>query len=276
MKTERKYVFAVPQLICYDDDGGDEGGEESSVSNEATFTQDQVNAFLAEDRRKQQEKFKKQSESFVKMEKQLEAMIARESTTAQERASLEADLEELRATQRTSEQQKEHEIKQAREKHLRELQEAQTAATTWETMFKKSTIERSLMDAAAEHNAYNANDFIAILGPRSEMREVKDSDGNPTGKLAPMVSMEVLDEATGQMLQVWKTPSEAIKAMKDQPEQHGNKFRDSVIAGIGGGTATSSGGSSTGKINPNKLPMDEFAKRFKEDPGSLGLPVRRR
>ena len=287
MLLEKDFAFPQPQLLCYEGDEGasnepsEQSSDESTDSsdsggNEPKFTQEQLNRFLAEDRRKNQEKLKKQSEQFTKMEKQLQNMIARESTTAQERASLEADLEELRATQRTAEQQREHEVKKAAEKHQRELEEARNAATNWETMFKKSSIERAIMDAANEHDAFNANDFIALLGPRAEMREQKDKDGNPTGQLVPMVAVDVKDEETGEILKAWKTPSDAVKSMKESPDQHGNKFRDSVIAGIGGGTASSSGGKGSAKVDPTKLSMEEKARLFRENPEALGLPPRRR
>lgn len=276
--------FVLPQLLCYDEDGGEGAAEASEASDDSgseapsgtVFTQEQVNEFLAKDRRAQQAKLKKQQEQFSKMEKQLETFIAREKEGSQERMQLEADLEELRATQRTAEQQREHEAKRAAEKHQRELEEARGAATNWETMFKKSSIDRAILDAANEHNAFNANDFIALLGPRAEMREQKDKDGNPTGQLVPMVAIDVQDEETGEMLRAWKSPSEAVKAMKEQPEQHGNKFRDSVIAGIGGGTATSSGGKGSAQVDPTKLSMEEKARLFKENPEALGLPKRRR
>jgi len=101
---------------------------------------------------------------------------------------------------------------------------------------------------------------------------IKDVDGNDTDKLAPMTLVFVKDEVTGEMVQKHVTPDEAVKLLKDDPNENGGLFKSSVIAGIGSGTATGArGGSAADGANLANIPMEEFAKRFNEDRTSIGL-----
>ena len=290
MKTT--LIFAEPQVLCYEGDepSADDSFDMDAVTDvattdilddkpaekqpTATFTQDQVNKFLAEDRRKREGKIKVQNEQFGKMEDRLNQMISAAETTKEQKAMLESDLEDLRASQRTEQEQREHLSKQAKEKHETEITTLKDTATKWEGLYRTSMIQRSLLDAASEHDVYNPEDIIDKLEKHTDLRQDKDTDGNMLGSFSPKTAVKVKDPDTGETLTAWKTPSEAVAAMKANDEKHGNLFRSSIMAGIGGGTATTPGAGNT-SVDGNQLSDDEWFRAAQANPEKLGVPNRR-
>lgn len=297
MKT---FIYADPMVLCYADGDDPPAGDSFDLNDPAggtedvattdilddkpddkgqqktavVFTQDQVNKFLAEDRRKRETKVQTQNEQFKKMEDRLGQMISAAETTKEQKAMLEADLEDLRASQRTEQEQREHLAKQAKEKHDDEITTLKENGLKWEALYKTSMIQRSLLDAAAEHDVYNAEDIIDKLEKHTELRPDKDTDGNLLGTFSPRTAVKVKDE-NGETLTAWKTPSEAVAAMKANSEKHGNLFRSSVMAGIGGGTATTPGAGNA-PVDGKNLSDDEWFKAAQENPDKFGVQGRHR
>ena len=290
--TFKDFVLSYPQVLCYDDPSGDPPVDDPSgdppagdpsgdppagdpPKNEETFTQIQLNEYLATDRRKHEAATKKVADQAKAMEQRLEKMIADKQTSDAQRAGLESDLEDFRASQRSEEEQREHVALKAKEAHDNEVKELTEAAGTWETLYKQSTIKRTLTDAAVKHDAFNPKQIVALLEQKTEMRPVKEADGVTVipNKFEARTAIDVREE-DGTILTAWKTPSEAVEGMKNDPDEDGNLFRNAVLAGIGGGTAATTGKNSAG-VDPSKLSIEEKARRFKEDPESLGLKPKR-
>jgi hypothetical protein len=287
--TFEEFVLSFPQVLCYDDEGAgdagtavdegtaaDAGGDEgqSAAAQSKTFTQEQLNEILAADRRKHQEQTKKVAEQAKNMESRLQKLISDKNTSDAQRASLEADLEDLRASQRSEAEQREHLAKKAKEEHENALNNLKSEAQQWESLFKQTQIQRTLLDAGIKHDAFDPEQIVVHLQSKTEMKPVKDSDGNVVpGRFEPKTAVEVKEES-GEVLTAWKSPDEAVELMKNNPDKFGNLFRNAVIAGIGGGTAASTGKNSVG-VDPSKLSISEKARRFKEDPESLGLKPKR-
>jgi hypothetical protein len=292
--TFEEFVLSFPQVLCYDEgegagdagagagegagDAGAAGGDEGQGAGEGaqtkTFTQDQLNEILAADRRKHQEQTKKVAEQAKSMESRLQKLIADKNTSEAQRAGLEADLEDLRASQRSEAEQREHLAKKAKEEHENTVNNLKGEAQQWESLFKESTVQRTLTDAAVKHEAFSPNQLVALLKDKTEMRPVKDQEGQVIpGRFEARTAIEVKGE-DGEVMTAWKDPTEAVELMKNNPDEYGNLFRNAVIAGIGGGTAASTGKNSAG-VDPSKLSIAEKARRFKEDPESLGLSARK-
>jgi len=291
--TFKEFVLSFPQVLCYEDgDAGDAGGAADTGAaadagggegqgegvgqsqQEKLFTQEQLNEFLARDRRTHQEQTKKVAEQAKQMESRLQKLISDKNTSEAHRASLEADLEDLRASQRTEQEQREHLAKKAKEEHENALNNLKSEASQWESLFKESTVQRTLTDAAVKHEAFSPSQLVALLKDKTEMRPVKDQENQVIpGRFEAKTAIEVKGD-DGQVMTAWKTPEEAVEMMKNNPDEYGNLFRNAVIAGIGGGTAASTGKNSAG-VDPSKLSMAEKARRFREDPESLGLPPRK-
>jgi len=245
-----------------------QAAEEAEAEKAKAFSQEDINTYLAEDRRKHQEKYKK-------LEGAYQEMLADKNLAAEQRSKFEGELQDLQKTFRTKEQQAEYERKQERERYENELKTSRDSATKWETMYKGSVIQRSLQDAAVGAEAFNPTQIIGLLTPMTQMRDKMDAAGNEIGEMAPMVDFQDIDEKTGDKIITLRTPQEAVQRMKELPEYWGNLFRANVVSGIGSGAATGGVTSGeSGRIDPTKLTPDQYRKLRRENPEALGLKKR--
>ena len=236
-----------------------------------TFTQDEVNRIVATDRRKLEDSLKK-------TEKQYQDLLASQSLTEQERKALKANLEMVQGQLRSKEEQLLLEKKQVEEVYAGKLQESEKKASFFETLFRDSTIERALQDAAVRHEAFSPSQIVTQLRSQTKMLEETDpKTGRLTGKYKPMVEMLTVNPTTGETETKAYTPEEAVKKMKDDPDTWGNMFRSGVVSGIGSGSAT--GGlmpGQGGKIDVRKLTPTQYREIREKNPELLGLAPKRR
>ncbi len=86
------------------------------------------------------------------------------------------------------------------ESYAGKLQEAEKKASFFETLFRDSTIERSLQDAAVKHEAFSPSQIVTQLRRQTKMLEATDpKTGQLTGKYKPMVEMLDVNPTTGEM-----------------------------------------------------------------------------
>jgi len=238
---------------------------------ETRFSQEDLNRFLAEDRRKHQVQLQK-------MESQLNELAKSKSLTEQERQTLKENLDTIAGQLRTKEQQLTLEKRQLEEQYQTKVQDAEKKSQVWEALFRDSTIDRSLQDAAVKHEAFNPAQIVTQLRPWTRMIEVMDEKaGKPTGKYKPVVDMPDVDATTNEQVIMTRSPEEAVKRMKEMPEQWGNLFRSGVVSGIGSSSAT--GGLMPGKggqIDVRKLTPQQYRDIRAKNPELLGLAPKRR
>lgn len=216
-------------VLCYDGDGDGELPKDppnpaaGNAGEERTFTQADLNKFLAEDRRKHQEKY-------TQLEADYKELLQNQNLTKEDRDKLQARLDDVQKSLRTKDQQAEYERKQAEEKYQNQLKTAEERAKYWEGLFKQETVARSLQDAAQAADAFNSNQIVGLLRPYTELKEMD-------GKLAPMVDFPDIDEKTGEEIKTLRTPMEAVKRMRELPKIYGNLFKSNVVSGVGAGQA---------------------------------------
>jgi hypothetical protein len=242
-----------------------EAAEEAKRLREKSFSQEDINRFLADDRRKHQEKY-------TNLEQSYKQILADKNLQKEQRAKLESELADLQKSFRTKEQQQEYERKQEREKFKSELDTHKSSAEKWEMLYKSSVIDRSLQDAAVAADAFNPNQIVGLLRPMTKMQEKSDDAGNSLGSFTPMIDFPDIDEKTGDKVLTLRTPEEAVQRMKELPEFYGNLFKANVVSGVGAGSAT--GGVSSGdggRVDPTKLSPEQYRKLRKENPEALGL-----
>jgi len=234
-----------------------------------TFTQDDVNRIVAADRRKLEEALKK-------TEKQYQDLLASQSLTEQERKALQANLEMVQGQLRSKEEQLLLEKKQIEEAYANKMQEMEKKSSHFETLYRDSTIERALQDAAVKHEAWSPSQVVSLLRQQTKMIEETDpKTGKLTGKYKPMVEMLALNTTTGEMETKAYTPEDAVKKMKDTPDTWGNLFKSGVVSGIGAGTAT--GGLAPGQSGRldaaaiRKLTQEQYREIRATHPEWLGL-----
>jgi hypothetical protein len=235
-------------------------------AKERGFSQDDVNRFLSDDRRKHGEKYKK-------LEGAYEDMLADKTLATEQRERFESELHDLQKLGRTKEQQIAYERKQEQERFKQEVTGYKESANKWEHMYKDSAIQRALQDSAIAAGAFNPAQITGLLRPMTEMRPVVDADGNELAdQMVPKVDFQDINEETGNAEITLRTPQEAVQRMKELPEQWGNLFRANVVSGIGSGAAT--GGVTSGeggRIDVTKLTSEQYRKLRKENPEALGL-----
>jgi len=228
------------------------------------FTQDDVNKFLAEDRRKHTQKYEQ-------LEGAYKEALENQNLTSEQRTQLEGKLDELQKTFRSKEQQLELEKKQWEDKYSKEVKEWETKATTWEGKYKESVMARALQDAAIVNDAFSPSQIVALLRPMTKIVEKTDDQGKGTGVFEPAVDLTDIDTKTGESMITRRTPEDAVKRMKELPTLFGNLFKANVVSGVGAGSATGGANSGTGRADARKITTEQYMELRKKDPKALGL-----
>lgn len=236
-------------------------------SNEKTFSQTDVNTYLAEDRRKHQEKI-------TKLEASYKQILTDTNLQKEQRVKLEAELADVQKMNRTKEQQAEYDRKQERERFTTEVEDLKESAEKWEDLYKSSVIDRSLQDAALAQDAFNPTQIMGLLRPMTRMQEQTDDNGDSLGQFSPVIDFLDVNETNGEQETTLRTPEEAVQRMKELPQFYGNLFRSNVVSGVGSGSATGGVKSGEGRIDPTKLTAEQYRKVRKENPEALGLKRR--
>ena len=277
----RDLYLSRAQMVCYDGEGGTgEGGDggQNTGGNDGgnggnepkTFTQDQLNKILADDKRKHQERLRV-------VEKQLADLAENSRLTEQDRARLEESLEDVRKQLRTKEEQAAHEKKLLEESYTKELTTVKDQAKRYETLFRESTVQRSLQDAAILNEAFSSQQIVALLRPMAKLVEVVDEKtGKATGQYKTMIDFPDVSTESGESIVTQRSPEDAVKRMKELPDLYGNLFKSGVASGIGAHSATGSQTpGSGGTVDPRKLTPEQYMRLRKENPAAVGLKPKR-
>ena len=232
--------FNPVSILCFDGDhpagdppaGDPPAGDPPTVDpdtgngdGDLMFSQADVNTFLAEDKRKHQERY-------AQLEDEHHELLKNQSLTEEERNKLNGRVADLQAAQRTTDQQIEFDRKKAKEEHGTALKEAQDRGDHWETLYKKETVVRAILDAASLGDAYNPAQIVDFLEPKTELKDID-------GSLTPMVDFPDVDEKTGGPVQTLCSPADAVKRMRQLTKKHGNLFNSNIVSGVGAGQGDS-------------------------------------
>jgi type I site-specific restriction endonuclease len=240
-------------LVCFDDESQDTPPDLAGAPK--TFTQEELNKILAEDKRQHQARY-------TKVEAQYQTLLKNQSLTDEERGKLTESLEDVRRQLQSKEQIQKTELKQLEDRLTKELTEVKTAKEAAEKRYTDMVVHRSLKDAAHDGDAFNADQVVTLLKPY-----VKLVEGEKT-----MIDFPDRNADTGESIVTQMTPVDAIKRMKQLPETWGNLFKANVVSGIGGASAI--GGftpGSSGRIDLKSLTMDQYLELRAKNPKALGL-----
>lgn len=234
-----------------------------------TFTQDQVNKIMAEDRRKHQA-------ALIKTEATYKELLANsKSLTEKERQTLQENLDTVQGQLRTKEAQAAMEKKELEDSFSKKLTEAEKRAEKAEGRWRESTITRALQDAAVQNDAFRTDQIIVLLKQQTKLIEdTEPGTGRPNGNFKVMVEFPDVDPTTGETIMTTRTPADAVKRMKELPETYGNLFKSNIVSGIGANSTTAGlPAGANGKVDLKKLAKDPaaFRKALKENPSLFGL-----
>lgn len=261
----KKYLYARPWFTVFEGDGGDggdgggdggdgggdggdgggDGGDGKSADK--TFTQDQVNKFLAEEKRKGQV-------STQKALSELEALKKRSNLNSEERKELDGRIEQLQNAILTKDELAKKEKDKVSTEHKTKIDEMTTDRDMWKGKYTGSTINRDITDASVDNNAFSPKQIVALLRPDTQLVEDLDAEGKPTGELVPKVTFKTKDDDDKPVTLTLTIP-EAVKRMSEMDE-YGNLFHTDGTGGIGSRSKPGKGGSD----------KDDAAELAKTDP----------
>jgi hypothetical protein len=286
MKNDLNDLFVNPALALYDGEGDEGGGggdgagapagagaaAAAAAANAAAaasgkpkvFTQDDLNRFMAEDRRKHQEKVEK-------VEGEYKRVLENFQLTEQQRKQLEEGLETVRAESRTKEENLAKQFESLKNESQKTAKQLAEERDSWKNRFETTEIRRSIQDAAVKGEAYRSDHILAILQPLTRMTTLVDPSGKPTGDLAPRIHWPATDAKTGESVTNVFTADEAVGHMKEKTDEYGYLFKSNAQGGIGGGNGTGTTVGKNGKVDVTQLTPSEYRKLRKTNPGSIGL-----
>lgn len=239
--------------------GGGEGGDTGTGAGAGnrTFTQDELNAVIAREKRVLQERHLQQLEA-----------IKRDGLTPDDRATLEKQIADLRAqTQTTSELAK---------RTLAE-REAAWAAEKQALAAERDMAKRLLDDLTVQNHldtAMGVNGVkpaaVAVVGAFLRQNLVRvpvtGADGKPTDKVEYMIDLSVPDGEGDKKKQLRLTPVDAVAQLR-KTEDFGPLF----VAGAKSGTGSVGAPGASGSIDLKNMPQAEYMRLRKENPAALGL-----
>jgi hypothetical protein len=266
--------FFRPFFTCYDDNtGGTAGGAgagtgtgtgtgagtggESDVKNQAD-----LNAVL----KREKEKFRLKDENRAK---ELEDLKNTLNLTAEQKTSLESQIEELRTAHLTEQEKAKRNEDKLNKDWQGKLDQESHRSKHWESQFTMHKIGAEITGAAVKEKVIPQQmKFLeAYLAPRTRLVENQGDDSKPNGTYTAKVRFDTVDKA-GKPVTLDLTVPETVKAMKELPEEYGYLFEAHTQGGLGGGTNGSPGGR---KPDPRNMSTGDYLQRRKKDPASLGL-----
>lgn len=209
--------------------------EETKKEKKAkSFTQDEMNMVLANDRRKHEEKLKKTVTD-------LELLRKSQSLTEQEKTDLEGQINELNDQFLSKEQLASKEKVKLETTYKKKMTDVETDRDTWKKRYTDSLITNAIQKAAVEHDAFDSSQISALIlskGPQV----VEDADGN----FVPKVQLKTTKNKEEVTLDL--TISEVVENMKEKKE-NANLFKASSSGGLGLDSGSGRGDSDQPPLN---------------------------
>jgi hypothetical protein len=253
-------------------------GGDGDVRSPEGFTDEQQKKFnevLAAERRKQEAKHQA---ALKEQAEKLEGVLRSASLTEADRKALKENLESVQGQLRSAEASAAKEKQELEHSYNVRLTETEKKATVWEQLYRDSSVQRALQDAAVKNDAWQPVQIVTILKPMTKLVEELDPvTRKPNGQYKVEVTMMEVNPKTNELEPMVRSPEDSVKRMKELPDQYGNLFKSGVVSGIGSGSAT--GGVAPGqggKIDVRKLTPAQYREIRANHPEWLGLAPKRR
>jgi len=150
----------------------------------------------------------------------LQTKLQTANLNAEQKTKVEEELETLRGTLRTKEEQAIHDKQKLSQQHTKQLTAVQEEAKQWQTRYSNMHIQNSLLAAAGDNNAFNPQQIVQILQPNTSLVEGVDGEGKPNGTFSAVVKLSLPDDK-GNMAEMTLPPSEAVSKMAEAKNLYG-------------------------------------------------------
>ncbi len=230
--------------------------EEVDTLMKEHFTQEQVNTFVAEEKRKTQDRQKKLITELEEAKKNVDLTVT-------DRKQLEQRIEDLQTATLTAEEQQKRAAAKAKKEYDNQVETLTSDRNSWQTKHSQLLIDTEITRSAATEKAISTEQIAALLIPKTKLVECLDDEGKPSGIFEPKVSFPDNDKEEKPIVLELTVP-EAVKRMKELP-QYGNLFEGNKHSGLGGTGSQGKGG----KIDVAKIAREDqaqFRKLHKERP----------
>lgn len=217
-------------------DPNNPAGGSGTGAAKRTYSEDEFQKAVEAERKRAQDQTRQTIQS-------LETLKQNQQLSEQEKARLAAQIDELNRSLLSKEELAKKDRERLVHEHKSQLDNVTKERDTWRTRFEETQIVRAISDAAIKGDAFNANLIVPLLRPNAALVEGQ-VDGKPTGQFAVKLNMTVSENGVDKVLSL--TPEEAIKVMKDRPDEYGQLFKGNLNGGVGGNP-------SSGRQNPKNL-----------------------
>jgi flagellar biosynthesis GTPase FlhF len=239
-----RYTRAPAYFLCFEDDpeaaaaakkaeeeaAAKKAAEDKKNADEKQFSQADLNRFLADEKRKEQEKQRKLANELDEMRKQ-------KNLTTQQKDELKTRIEELQTQFMTEEEKARQNAERQQKEYANKLKETEEERDAWKKKHTRLAINTEIASASLKHGAIDYDQIEAIVSPKTKLVEVLDGDGQLTGETIPKVSFEDVDKDKKPIV-LELTVDEAVGRMRELPK-HKNLFQSQKRGGLGaGGSAT--------------------------------------
>lgn len=187
------------------------------------YTQAEIDAIVESERNRAKEKNNQLIEELTEKKRQVDL-------TEKQRTDLEERIKALRNEFLTKEEKDREERERAHREASERIEGLERDKKFWEDKYRNSQIESALLDAAIKNKAHNPAIVRTLLQTSAELVPVLDERDQLTGNFAVKVKTLV----DGKMVHL--DPADAVKKLKDQPNEYGHLFQGTHVAGLGIGS----------------------------------------
>lgn len=221
--------------------GAGTGGDANANANanaEKKFTQEDVNRFLADDRRKHQTNIS-----------QLQQQLDQFKGTAKEKEALQQKLEDMQKQYLTKEELGKQEAEKAKNKFETDLKTTVSERDQWKELFTNTIAKTQIQEAAIANKAFNPTQIEMLLKTQVQVKQKTDDAGNPLMDFSVVLPTTVKDK-DGKDVTLELSVMDGIKKMRENP-QFANLFLVDSSSGTGTTTINNGGSSSTSDTPPD-------------------------
>lgn len=198
--------------------------KEEAAKAPKTYTQEEYDKATAAQRYGYEKEMKKAA-------KEAQKLADDKRLSDEERAEHAKRAEDLQALYTTEKEQAAQREKKQREAHDKELKDERTKVETYKGKYAKTLIDNELAVVTADEATVGI--IKKILRPDTVLVDELNEEGKPTGEQVVRVNFEDIDQK-GKPVKLLISVPDAIKRMRELPEQYGSCFKGSGSSGLGG------------------------------------------